>query len=357
MKLRNKITFLFTAVVSAILLLLCIAVYYFSSLSRVSDFRKRLKVRAVTTVKLLVNNDDGINKEQLRRLDEKTFTSLPQKNIIVIKDNGTVEYNYVDDNTSAIKITNELLSKVFSGDDYYFSVDNKDAIIIKESNYYSIAASYDADGYGRLHTLAVILEICFVSGIALTFLSGYFFSFRIVYPIKKISAEVHDISSQNLSRRIPVSNTKDELNELSVTFNDLLTRLQESFEIQKRFIANASHELSTPLTSISSQVQITLQNERSANEYKEVLQSVYEDVRNLTELTRGLLALAKASGTSGGIELSSVRIDELLMRLPAELKTIDPQYSVDLHFDNFPEDENLFHVFGNSDLLYDVPSL
>ena len=79
MKLRNKITFLFTTVVSAILLLLCIAVYYFSSLSRVSDFRKRLKVRAVTTVNLLVNNDDGINKEQLRRLDEKTFTSLPKK--------------------------------------------------------------------------------------------------------------------------------------------------------------------------------------------------------------------------------------------------------------------------------------
>ena len=171
-------------------------------------------------------------------------------------------------------------------------------------------------------------------------------------PIKKISGEVHEISSQNLSRRIALGRAKDELHELSSTFNDLLTRLQDSFETQRRFIANASHELSTPLTSISSQLEITLQNERSMEEYKDVLYSVYEDVRNLTELTRSLLEIAKASGTTEGIELSLIRMDELLMRMPAELRKIDAKYTAELHFDMFPEDEKNLLVFGNADLLF-----
>ncbi|MFX8988299.1 histidine kinase dimerization/phospho-acceptor domain-containing protein, partial [Acinetobacter baumannii] len=83
-------------------------------------------------------------------------------------------------------------------------------------------------------------------------------------------------------RRLAVTKPKDELNELALTFNDLMNRLQESFEIQRRFISNASHELSTPLTSISSQLEIILQSDRTNAEYKEVLLSVYEDVKQLT---------------------------------------------------------------------------
>ncbi|PZA18777.1 sensor histidine kinase, partial [Modestobacter versicolor] len=156
-------------------------------------------------------------------------------------------------------------------------------------------------------------------------------------PIKKITNEVNEISSQNLSRRIMLGETKDELYELSYTFNQLLTRLQESFEIQRRFIANASHELSTPLTSISSQLEITLQNKRTAEEYQQIIQSVYDDVKNLNRLTRSLLELAKASGTSDGMELALVRMDEILMKLPVDLHKTSDLYKVKLHFETFPD--------------------
>jgi signal transduction histidine kinase len=175
---------------------------------------------------------------------------------------------------------------------------------------------------------------------------------RLVIPIKKITQEVKKISSQNFSTRIDTQKPKDELNELAITLNQLLDRLQGSFEMQGRFISNASHELSTPLTSISSQLEITLQNERDNEEYKTVLYSVYDDVRNLTQLTRSLLEIAKASGTAMGLELSLVRIDELLMNLSSEIKRIDPQYIMELHFDNFPEEDNLLLIYGNNDLLY-----
>ena len=141
------------------------------------------------------------------------------------------------------------------------------------------------------------------------------------------------------------------MSQLANTFNELLARLQESFAIQRRFISNASHELSTPLTSVSSQVEVVLQKERSAEEYKQVLFSVREDVQQMRQLTKSLLEIAK-TGSQGGIELNEVRIDEVLLKIVGDVKKLSASYNVELEFGEFPEDEKDFVVFGNFDLLY-----
>ena len=356
MKIKNRITILFTAVVTLILLLLCFSIYYISGINRQEQFRERLKNRALTTVGLLIKVS-GINKDLLRRIDEATQISLSQKSVIVYDYNGNAVYVYADENTIPIEATSDILKRVEKGNEYAFHEGKKYIVVIQYNDgakkYIVLASAYDKDGYIVLQKLKIALLFSFFSGIIISFLSGIFFSNRLVYPIKKINADVKEISSQNLSRRIEVKGkTKDELNELSSTFNDLLNRLQESFNMQSRFIANASHELSTPLMSISSQLEITLQKERNIDEYKNVISSVFEDVQNLTQLTRSLLEIAKASGTSKGSELTMIRVDEIMMKLPSDLRLINPQYHVKLNFENFPDDENLLMVFGNSDLLY-----
>jgi two-component system, OmpR family, sensor histidine kinase ArlS len=99
--------------------------------------------------------------------------------------------------------------------------------------------------------------------------------------------------------------------------------LQESFELQRRFISNASHELSTPLTSISSQLEVAFQRDREASEYRQTMQSIYQDVSNMSKLTKTLLEFAKASGDPGGIEIHLVRLDEIILRIPAELSKVN----------------------------------
>jgi len=355
MKIKYRITLLFTVVVTGILLLLCISVFYFSALKRQNEFRKRLRNRAMTTASLLVKVP-GIDKELLKKIDESTFAALQEKSVIIYDDEGKLEYYYFDKNAISVPASQEIIDRVKKYGDYYYTEDKRDVIVLQFTNqnnkYIVVEAAYDKDGFEKLEELKWILVLSFVAGILITFISGLFFSRGLVVPIKKITNNVKEISSQNLSRRIEIREPKDELNELASTFNKLMDRLQESFETQRRFIANASHELSTPLTSILSQLEITLQNERPAPEYKEVIISVYEDVRNLTQLTKSLLEIAKASGSSAGIELAIVRIDELLMRLPLELKRTNSKYFVELHFDVFPEDEDKLLLFGNSDLLY-----
>jgi signal transduction histidine kinase len=145
---------------------------------------------------------------------------------------------------------------------------------------------------------------------------------------------------------------KDEWFYLSDTLNSLLNRLQESFDLQKRFISNASHELSTPLTSISSQLEVSLQRERDAAEYREVMKSVHQDVLQMSKLTRTLLDFAKAAGTRAGIEIKLFRIDEVLLRLPAEIDKISHTCSLSFGFDSMPDEENKLLVYGNEELLF-----
>jgi signal transduction histidine kinase len=170
-------------------------------------------------------------------------------------------------------------------------------------------------------------------------------------PIKRITEDVAEISAQNLTRRIKTGQTKDEWYHFSFTLNELLNRLQESFDLQRRFISNASHELSTPLTSISSQIDVSLQRDREAEEYKKVMQSINQDVRHMGKLTQTLLEFAKASGNAGGLDINLVRIDEVLLRLPSEMGRISKAYNLSLQFNELPENEEMLLVFGNEPLL------
>jgi signal transduction histidine kinase len=196
-----------------------------------------------------------------------------------------------------------------------------------------------------------VLSISLLAAILLTAWVGFLFSKKLLSPISRIIHEVNDISSHNLSQRLHTGSGRDELSQLSNTFNELLERLQKSFEIQKRFISNASHELSTPLTAMSSQLEVTLQKDRDNAEYQRVLLSINEDVMQMRQLTKSLLEIAKAD-ILGNIALSEIRIDELLMKLNSEIELINSSYRVELHFGEFPDDEKECVVFGNMELLH-----
>ena len=215
-----------------------------------------------------------------------------------------------------------------------------------------VAAGFDDFGRHYLNRLLFILVISFLAGTVMAILVGYIFSKRLLRPLGKIAFEVNEISAHNLTRRMATGRSRDEWYYLSDTLNRLLDRLQESFELQRRFIANASHELSTPLTSISSQLEVTLQKERSAAEYQKVMQSIYHDIQHMGRLTHALLDLAKTSASKGGIEIKPVRIDEIILQMPSEAAKVDKSYSVVLEFDELPEDEEKLVVFGNEELLF-----
>ena len=181
-----------------------------------------------------------------------------------------------------------------------------------------VVAAENVNGKEYLNQLERIFFVFMPGAVLFTLLVGYLFARSIVKPIRETIHDAKLISSQNLSKRLFVGKRKDELAELNASFNALLDRLEESFSIQRRFISNASHELSTPLTSISSQIEVALLQHRSAEQYREVLHSVLEDAQELHHLTKNLLEIAKA-GTHGTISLDKIRLDEVLFRAHGEV--------------------------------------
>ena len=101
------------------------------------------------------------------------------------------------------------------------------------------------------------------------------------------------ISAADFSQRLPSSETNDELDDLGRAFNDLLDRLQISFQRQQRFTAEASHQLRTPLTAMLGQMDVALRRERSAEEYHRALQSVQRQAEQLKQIIEMLLFLAR----------------------------------------------------------------
>ena len=354
MPVRLRITLLFALLVFIILSIVCGGIYYFSYTSRINNITSRLTNRAITTARLL-SQKEIFDQKLVQRIDSSTTISLKNKVVQAYDYNDRKIYNYSDIPGDTLSLDKERLNDARISGRLYFTMGRKEAIAYhytdNNTSIVMISAAEDEEGKDKLQSLLNILLLSFLVGNVFVLAGGYIFSRGLLQPIKKITTDVADISAQNLARRIQTGTTRDEWYQLSHTLNDLLDRLQDSFDLQRRFISNASHELSTPLTSISSQLEVSLQKPREAEDYKKVMQSIYQDVRHMSNLTQTLLEFAKASGNSGGLEISLIRLDEIVLRLPAELVKINSSFSVKLQFDDLPEEEENLLVFGNETLL------
>lgn len=355
MPVKLRITLLFCLIVFVILAMVCATVFYFSYTERTNNIKTRLTNRAITLARLL-GQSQVFDQNLIRKIDSSTSLNLKDKTFQAYDYRNNKVYSYSDAPTDTLPIDTAILDDARVRGTIFFKLGKKEAIAYHYANATTrivvITAAYDEDGKNKIGTLSNILWFSFLAGIIIAFVGGYFFSDRLLRPIKEIADDVNEISAQNFARRISTGMVKDEWHYLSETLNQLLNRLQDSFETQRRFVSNASHELSTPLTAISSQLEVSLQKNREAEQYRIVMESVYQDVRHLSKLTQTLLEFAQASGDPGGLNIMPVRMDEILMSLPAEMKKSNPEYLVVLSFNDMPAEEQKLIVFGNAELLF-----
>ena len=354
MKIKFKIALIFTVLVTLIILMLGIGVYYFSSLNRQDQFTQRLRNRALTNARLLIELEE-MNKPLLKKIDSLTMNLLFEERIMIYDAKNNLVYVNRSEITQPAAPDTVLLNKIKQEKEYHFTENEYDGVgtmyNVKGNDYLIVATAFDRVGLATLSQLQKILMISGLVGVLITLIIGYLFSINLLRPLNRINAEMKEISFQNISRRIATNKTKDELNELAKTFNSLLERLEGSFNNQKSFISNASHELSTPLAAISSQLEVALMQNRNEQEYKNILASVQEDVVRLNNLVRKLLELAKA-GSGKGITLEPIRVDEILLSAVEEVTKLHQSYQVFFSFDQIPDDDSSCYVYGNEELLY-----
>jgi two-component system, OmpR family, sensor kinase len=144
-----------------------------------------------------------------------------------------------------------------------------------------------------------------IVGLGLTW--AWLLSRRILSPLEQISGIAERISASNLSDRIDESRIVTELSRLAQVLNEMFERLQQSFERQFQFTADASHELRTPTSVVLAQAELALAKQRSPEEYKEALQACYRAAKRMESLVDGLLTLARTD--AGQLEIRHEPVD------------------------------------------------
>jgi heavy metal sensor kinase len=165
---------------------------------------------------------------------------------------------------------------------------------------------------GALREFTSFLLFSLPLALVLATLCGFWFSRRALAPVDRITEDARAITAHNLSARLAVPRSGDEMQRLSETLNQMLDRINESFTRMRQFTADASHELRAPLTLIYMAAEYSLRRERSREELVENMQKVYREAKRTKALVDDLLLLARGDAGRNGTELRRMNVCPLL---------------------------------------------
>jgi len=143
-------------------------------------------------------------------------------------------------------------------------------------------------------------------------LGGYLLTTRGLAPLNRMARQAREITGASLHKRLDIGNAAGELIALSSSFNELLARLDQSFESMRRFVADASHELRTPLSVIRGEADVALAQDRGAAEYRDSLATILDESRRLSRLVDDLLNLARADSGHVKLQVQDFYFNDLL---------------------------------------------
>lgn len=174
----------------------------------------------------------------------------------------------------------------------------------------------------------LLLGVVFV--LLLAGVGGYFLADRALNPVDQITHTAQRINVQDLSRRIHYRGALDEVGRLAQTFDQMLARLQDSFERERRFTSDAAHELRTPLTILKGQIEVTLSRERSSGEYEAKLRELAGQVDRLIRLSNALLFLSRSDQKQIEFKPAVVNVTELLSVLVEQVQPLAEEKRLDI---------------------------
>ncbi|HLV40635.1 MAG TPA: HAMP domain-containing sensor histidine kinase [Brumimicrobium sp.] len=352
MKIRTQLTVLFTILTATILLAFAFVIYYSAKESREKEFYTSLKKEGVTKANLIF--DAKVDAKTLQDIYRTNRKLLNEVEVAIYDTNFQMVYHDAVE-LDMVKETPEMIDEIIEKGDLQFYVKDWQVIgmpyIYNGKTYIITAAAYDQYGYNKLYNLYRTIFIVLIISIVFVYVAGRYFSKRAFKPVLEMTDKARLISATNLDLRLATNASKDELSNLAFTFNEMLNRLENSFEAQKSFVSNISHEIRTPLAAIITELELSINKERSIDEYKLAIQNALSDARKLARLSTSLLDFAKASYDPSEIAFKSTRIDEVLLDARLQVQQSHPEYKIDIHFDGDFESDDQISIRGNEYLL------
>lgn len=351
MRIKTKILLLLSGTFIVINVLFGTFVYYLTSEYGYVDFYLRLEKRA--NIAIQVEKTKKHDRASILRFRDTYLERLPGEKTYLIPITKNLSNNLSHEHLHLNrKFIQAILKKGRAENSENGLLQFGKRIQFNNTVYVVITEARNAyffhfmDYLGQFIVAASIVILAFIIGVS------YLLSDRILRPIRTIIQQINQIGTQNLNTRIPSNSNSDELDELRNTLNEMFDRLDTSFETQKNFVSNASHELNTPLTKIIGHTDFILQKERSIEEYKNLLVDILNQADSLQTKTKSLLMLAQTGfRTNHHLSFENVRLDELIFSSIQTAKSINSlaQFTFDTSF--LPDDPKQITIDGNEQLL------
>lgn len=350
MKIHYRIIYLLISVFFLYTVLFCGFIYYSISDFSFEDFYKRLEIRAATTAKIQLDNPNSamIIKEMRQEYLEK----LPnqQEYILPISNNKVEPTQQTNLPASFLNTILEENAGSFRNGNIFYS-----GIRYKSRNDGEYLVIVSADNYFYTHHIAYLRNLLVTSllyGLLLIVLVSMLITRTLIKPVQHIIKEVENLGAENLHLRLAIPKSKDSIRKLAQTFNDMLNRLETTFETQKNFVSNASHELNTPLTNIIGEADYALSKERDVEQYKKSISDILSEAEKLELKTKALLLLAQTGFDGKSQKLVRLRTDQLILDVKETVQKLNANFRVSLDFSMLPENHEKLKVKGNFYLLH-----
>lgn len=221
-----------------------------------------------------------------------------------------------------------------------------------QGNFVIIAREDGDDLHNQKSLLLWILIIAFLLGLAVIAFLSRWMAYLAYKPFRLVIKQVNNISTNNLSVKIKSPNTSDELQDLIITFNNLLSKISETVVIQKNFVKYVSHEFKTPLASLLGHLEVFSLKDRRPEEYKQLSETLIQQVNALEETLNVLITVSDLDENTD--TPSDVRVDELLWDIMGRISQYRINQKATINIDIPSNETAILSVVQNKAQLYMV---
>lgn len=353
MKIATRTALNYAILTAGILFVFAYVLYFVSEKNREDEFNDRLGYKITWRSEFIF--DAKINDSKIRELHERNKKLLNEADISVYDANKALIFTDIP----PLESNQKYLDKIIKTNRNRITWQNSDRqyMAIKYEfngeNFYVIGSATDVTGKAHIEEFKKDVIIIYVISIAIIFIIGFLFSYYTLKPLKDIILQIRDISEHNLNKRLVVPKAKDEIYELTETFNSTFNRLEKSFNNHRQFVTTISHEFRTPLSTLIAELELAKELNITLDDYKVSIDNALQDANHASQLSSALLDFARASYDVSQISFVDLRLDEILADAKVALLQKNSTYKIGIHYmDNMADkDESNYDFHGNPYLL------
>ncbi|MFD1768894.1 sensor histidine kinase [Sphingobacterium suaedae] len=345
MKLKHRLSLYSVAIFTVVILAFSVLIYFAYYAQMGEKENQSLESKSLLAAIYYLEQDE-LSLSEHTHVQNQLYKTISRRNIAVF---DSLDRLHSGDMRSTEAITPAFLQQVrmakiafFATDDFFYNgifyQDNQGDFVV-------ITREPKGEFNAQMKSLFHILLAVFLVGLLFIFFFSQYLSYIAYQPIVRIIAQIRERDSRNFNEPLSLFKTYTEVEDLVKTYNHFVTRIAETFNVQKNFIDYVSHELRTPIAALLGTLEVTKSKPRTAEEYTHVIGQLQQYTTDLQETLDHMMLL---SGAKTNFEFSSIRIDEVVWQV-IENKILYHRAHIDV--DIQVVDNALLCIQGNEKLL------